>query len=129
MFGNSFNHAHKIFGYVIENWILHSSFYPIDGITYCSDDDRRKEVSNQFSVSLQGVMSGCIGALDGWVVKFKQPSCCNGVHHPASFYSCKGLYGIHVCAIIDKKRRILYCLSINWNLLQQGTCCSKRDIS
>lgn len=46
-----------------------------------------KEVSDQFFNASQGVMSGCIGALDGWVVKIKAPSCLDDVRDPASFYS------------------------------------------
>ena len=108
MFGNSFNHAHKIVGYVVENWLLHPSFYPINGIAYCSNDDRMSDVANQVFVASQGVISGCIGALDGWVVKIKPPSARDGVCDPASFYSCKGFYGLNVQAIVDIKKRVLY---------------------
>ncbi|KAL7428164.1 hypothetical protein ACHAXH_000770 [Discostella pseudostelligera] len=65
LFGISFNHAHKILGYVIQNWLTHPFFYPIDGIKYCSDEQRMREVSDHFFNASQGVMSGCIGALDG----------------------------------------------------------------
>lgn len=39
LFGNSFNHAHKIIGHVIEKWLLHPGFYPIDGIAYTTIHD------------------------------------------------------------------------------------------
>jgi len=108
IFGISFNHAHKIVNYTVDNWLMHPRFYPIDGIKYCSDDIQLQEVANQFCDASQGVMSGCIGALDGWVVKIKAPSRRDGVHDPASFYSRKGYYALNVQAIVDKKKRVLY---------------------
>ena len=108
LFGNSFNHAHKIVGHVVENWLLHPRFYPIDGIAYCRDESMMREVASQFHIASQGVMTGCIGALDGWVVKIKPPSVQDGVRDPASFYSRKGFYGLNVQAIVDKKKRVLY---------------------
>ncbi|KAL7480656.1 hypothetical protein ACHAW6_006331 [Cyclotella cf. meneghiniana] len=106
MFGNSFNHAHKIVAEVVENWLTHPLFNPIDGITYCSDDNRMREVSNEFHVSSQGVMSGCIGALDGWVVKVKQLSLCDGLKDPASFYSRKEENSHEVLNIIPQHSSI-----------------------
>jgi hypothetical protein len=108
MFGSSFNHAHKIVGEVVEKWLLHPQFYPINGIAYCSDEFQMREVAEQFHIASQGVMSGCIGALDGWIVKVKKPSTRDGVKDPASFYSRKGFFGVNVQAIVDKKKRILY---------------------
>ena len=108
LFGNSFNHAHKIVGSVVENWLLHPQFYPIDGTAYCRDQDRMRNVARQFHVASQGIMTGCIGAIDGWVVKVKPPSARDGVHDPASFYSRKGFFGINVQAIVDKNKRVLY---------------------
>jgi len=108
LFGISFNHAHKIMGYVIQNWLTHPFFYPIDGIKYCSDELRMREVSDHFFNASQGVMSGCIGALDGWVVKIRAPSRRDGVSDPASFYSRKGYHGLNVQAIVDKRKIFLY---------------------
>ena len=48
IFGISFNHAHKIVAYTVENWFLHPCFYPIDGIKYCCDDIQLQEVAKQF---------------------------------------------------------------------------------
>ena len=142
LFGNSFNHAHKIIGHVIEKWLLHPGFYPIDGIAYCRDENRMREVASQFNVASQGVMTGCIGALDGWVVKVKPPSVRDGVRDPASFYSRKGFYGVNVQAIVDKNKKVLYrsilsrgaehdstafknCSLYAWLLLNWNSLCEK----
>jgi hypothetical protein len=44
-----------------------------------------------------------------------KPSLLDGIQNPASFYSCKGFYGVNVQAIVDRKKRILY-----RNILSRG---------
>ena len=108
LFEISFNHMHKIFKHVIMKWLSHPSFYNINGIEYCSDDERMKEVALQFARGSNGVIGGCIGALDGWVVKIKKPSARDGVRNAKSFYSRKGFFAVNVQAIVDKKKRVLF---------------------
>jgi hypothetical protein len=108
LFESSFNHTHKIVKHVVKNWLTHESFYPINGIAYCQDDEKMEEVALQFSRASRGVINGCIGALDGWVVKIKKPSARDGVENPQSFYSRKGYYGINVQVIVDKRKRVLF---------------------
>ncbi len=98
-----FNHAHKIFKEVI-NWLTHDLFYPISGVEYCQDDARMNEVAMQFSNASNGVINGCIGALDGWVVKILKPLPRDNVFNALG----KGYFGINVQAIVDKKKRILF---------------------
>jgi hypothetical protein len=69
---------------------------------------KMQEVALQFSHASRGVINGCIGALDGWVVKIRKPSCHNGVENPQSLYSCMGFYGINVQVIVDKRKQILF---------------------
>ena len=104
----SFNHAHKIFNEVVTEWLCHPSFNAINGIKYCRDDDEMNAVAMQFSQSSNGVINGCIGALDGWLVKIKQPSSRDGVPNPQSFYSRNGYYAINVQVIVDKNKRVLF---------------------
>jgi hypothetical protein len=108
LFESSFNHTHKIVKYVVNNWLVHESFYPINGVAYCQDDEKIQEVALQFSCASRRVINGCIGALDGWVVKMRKPSRCNGVENPQSFYSRKGYFGIDVQVIVNKRKRILF---------------------
>lgn len=109
LFDTSFQHVYKIVREIIGNWLLHDLFCPINGVEYCSNDDRMNEVAMQFSESSGGVINGCIGALDGWVVKIQNPMKSDGVNNPQSFYSHKGYYAVNVQAIADKKKRILFC--------------------
>ena len=108
MFDFSFATAYKIFKHVISNWLSHESFCPIDGVKYCSDDNHMKSVALQFCESSLGIINGCIGALDGWIVKVQKPLKSDGVNNPQSFYSRKGYYGVNVQAICDKNKKILF---------------------
>jgi hypothetical protein len=71
LFESSFNHTYKIVKYVVQNWLIHESFYPINGVPYCQDDEKMLDVALQFACASRGVISGCVGVLDGWVVKIK----------------------------------------------------------
>jgi hypothetical protein len=53
-------------------------------------------------------MNGCIGALDGWMVKVQKPLKSDGANNPQSFYSQKGYNGVNVQVICDKKKKILF---------------------
>ena len=44
----SFSTLCKIIKYVMENWLSHELFCPIDGIEYCSNDARMASVALQF---------------------------------------------------------------------------------
>jgi hypothetical protein len=83
---------------------------------YCQDLDRMNEVARQFARGSSGVIGGCIGPIDGRIVKIKRPSKTDNVMDPKSFYSCKGFFGISVQAIADKKKRILF-----WSIESRGS--------
>jgi hypothetical protein len=72
LFESSFNHSRKIVKYVVKNRLVHESFKPTNGVAYCQNDAKMQEVAMQFSCASRGVINGCIGALDGWVVKIQK---------------------------------------------------------
>ena len=100
--------AYRIFRDVINNWILDDRLVKISGIDYTSDEERLEKVALEFARSSNGLFNGCIGAIDGWIVKIKKPSLSDNVTNPSSFYSRKGYFGLNVVAIVDQKKRILY---------------------
>jgi hypothetical protein len=69
---------------------------------------RCKKVALQFSWASRGVINGCIGALDGWIVKVQKPWKGDGVGKAAAFYSRKGYFGINFQVIVDKQKKILF---------------------
>ncbi len=74
-----------------------------------------RAVALQFTQSSRGVINGCIGALDGWLVKIKKPSQRDGVENPQSFYSRKGFYAINTQVIVDRTKRVLF-----WSIMSRG---------
>ena len=101
-------YAYQIFHDVIGKWILDDRLVKINGIDYCNNDARMQQVALEFARASNGVINGCIGALDGWIVKIAKPTKRDGVMNPKSFYSRKGFFGVSVQAIVDKKKRILF---------------------
>jgi hypothetical protein len=89
-------------------WILYDRLVKTNGMKYCQDEASMNEVALQFSRGSGGVIGGCIGAIDGWIVKIIRPSKRDDVMDPKSFYSTKGFFWISVLVIDDKKKRVLF---------------------
>jgi hypothetical protein len=102
IFKSTFNHANKLFVRIVNNWLCHSSFYPINGVAYLNDEKRMAKVATEFAQSSCGVINGCIGALDGWVVKIRKPTLnVDEVNEPSSFYSRKGYFSSHARKVLS----------------------------
>ena len=110
LFECGFSTAYQIFHAVVRKWICDKDcpLVKISGKDLINDDARMAAVALDFGRASSGLFSGCIGAIDGWVVKIRKPSKSDGVANPASFYSRKGFYGLNVVVICDRKKRILY---------------------
>jgi len=102
------SHAYAIFHDVIKNWILDDRLVKINGLDYVQDEERLQNVALEFALRSDGLFSGCIGAIDGWVVKIRKPTSKDNVTNPGSFFSRKGYFGLNVVAIVDRKKRVLY---------------------
>ena len=102
-------YSFNIFHDVIKNWILDERLVKIDGIDYVSDEQMLSKVALHFAQQSNGVLNGCIGAIDGWIVKTKMPmKTKDRVCNPTSFYSRKGYYGINVQVKVDKNKRVVF---------------------
>ncbi len=94
---------------VIDKWFLDDWLVTIDGVGYCMDKRKMECVARGFCKTSDGVFAGCIGAIDGWLVKIEKPSVRrDGVNNPASYYSRKGFYGENVQVIALHEKMILY---------------------
>jgi hypothetical protein len=109
LFETSFSYCYEIFHDVIKKWINDDNLIKINGEDYLNDDDRMMKVAGEFRRASNGLFSGAIGAIDGWLVRIKKPTWKKDrVKNAASFYSRKGFYAINVQVIVDRKKRVLY---------------------
>ena len=111
LFDVGFSTAYEIFHKVIKEWILDDRLVKINGVDYCKDEECMAKVAGDFAKRSNYVINGCIGALDGWIVKIRKPSISKDLYHcshPKSFFSRKGFFGLNVQAIVDSKKRILF---------------------
>ncbi|KAL7544549.1 hypothetical protein ACHAWF_007926 [Thalassiosira exigua] len=102
------SYAYDIFKDVLKNWILDDKLVKISGTDYVNDEERLAQVALEFSRASRGFFNGCIGAIDGWIVKIRKPNINDNVTNPGSFFSRKGYFGLNVVAIVDRKKRVLY---------------------
>ena len=87
IFGTGTSYPYEIFCKVICHWICQDFLVKINGIEYCEDEQRMEEVARDFGNYSNHLFGGCIGAIDGWIVKNRQPSKKDNVSTPKSFYS------------------------------------------
>ena len=60
----------------------------------------------EFGIKTNYIINGCIGALDGWLVKIKSPKF-SEVLNPGKYFSRKGFFALNVQAIVDKKKDLV----------------------
>lgn len=86
IFNMIFNNPYKIFHKVVEEWICNDSLVNINGLDYVTDEDEMEDVKIQFLSGSDGKINGCIGALDGCLVKIQKPTVkIDGVDNPIYF--------------------------------------------
>ena len=80
----------KFFREVVRDWICNEK---VISINYFDDvlenDEAIDRIRSNFAVKSGGVMRGCIGAVDGWLVKIKCPRL-DEVDNPGKYFSRKG---------------------------------------
>jgi hypothetical protein len=64
LFESSFNHTDKIFRSVIYNWLVHESYYPMNGVDYCWDKQQMHKVALQIILASRGLL---IAVLVHWM--------------------------------------------------------------
>ncbi len=110
-----YTYVYSIFHYVTERWICNEKVIAIELYNQIEleDESAMKEVATDFAQgSSKGIMYGCIGAIDGWLVKIKCPSKLEGVQNAGGFFSRKGYFALNVQVIVDKYKRVTW-FSIN----------------
>ena len=67
-------YAFEILHNVVSNWINDGKLVNINRQDYLNDDRRMAKNENNFTMGSKGLIKGEIGALNGWLVKIKQPT-------------------------------------------------------
>jgi hypothetical protein len=102
------DHARKISREVMEKWVCNDNVICINYFDQVlKDNGNREKISRLFSSRSDGVLDGCIGALDGWLVKIFCPTN-EEVENPGKYFSRKGFYALNVQVIVDMKKRVLW---------------------
>lgn len=103
------DHVRFISCRVMRNWFCHPGMIPsINLETQVLQDARAIDrIRKQFGRKSLGVMGGCIGAIDGWLVRIRCPKYCE-VKNPGKYFSRKGFYALNVQVIVDLKKRVLW---------------------
>ena len=109
IFGLYPKHCNIIMQNVLKNWIIATKIGGIDIYSYLSNKEAMSNVSNGFSHRSNEVLTGAIGALDGWLVRIVRPSLWrDGFKNVTAFFSRKGFYALNVQCIVDDKKRVLW---------------------
>ena len=91
-------------------------------IKYLINIEAMNRVSCGFSRRSNGVLKGCIGAIDGWLVKIRPNSWLDGAINPVPFYSRKGYYALNVQCIVDGRNKVLWAMYNNKGASHDSTC-------
>ena len=110
LYNVGYSHIYEIFHHCISEWICRDEVIKFPGIDYLDDFNAMQRTADLFRNSgcHGGILNGCIGALDGWIVKIRCPRESDGVGGTDEFYCRKGFYGINVQAIVDKNKLIIW---------------------
>ena len=98
----------EIARYVMKEWICRDDVIEINFYkNVLSNKQNMVRMRQDFAEKSYGLFSGCIGALDGWLVRINCPSMYS-CKNPGKYCSRKGFFAINVQAIVDKKKRIMW---------------------
>jgi hypothetical protein len=102
------DHVRSLTRAVMKDWFCNDDVMTIDFYRQVLQDSGAIErIRTEFADKTDGIFWGCIGALDGWLVKIHCPSL-RELHNPGKYFSRKGFHAINVQVIVDKKKRILW---------------------
>ena len=108
---------------VLENWIVAPNLGGMDIEKYLSNDDELERVSTGFSKRSNGLLTGAIGAIDGWLVKIQRPNFpLDGCKNIVGFFSRKGFYALNVQCLVDHNKKVLWASYDNRGSSHDSTC-------
>ena len=100
------NHISGLFKDVTKNWINKTLVIDVYG-DVLNNSARIESITRDFAVSSDGILKGCIGCIDGWLVSIIAPTL-KEVKNPGKYYARKGFYALNVQVICDKQKRAIW---------------------
>ena len=108
-----YTYCYEIFHDVIKDWINNDNIEKLKfpGLAYFKDVEAMQKNARAFQTcgTHGGIISGCVGALDGWLVKIRRPGIRGEVVGAIkNYFSRKGYYGVNVQAIVNRDKIVLW---------------------
>jgi hypothetical protein len=93
----------------VVRWINGSFHFPLPTFIKEENTEKLNQISLLFSDKSDGIITGCIGAIDGLAIRIQSPVIHqDNVPDPGNYYCRKGFFALNVQAICDSKKRILW---------------------
>ena len=90
--------------HTFKNWFCNDAVISINIYTQVLDNKTGQDrIRREFGESSGGIFNGCIGAVDGWLVRIRSPTLQEALN-AGKYFSRKGFFAINVQVIVDKKR-------------------------
>ena len=105
-----YTYTYEIFHYTLRHWINNDEVIKFPGLQYFDNVVEMKNNATKFQQTGThgGIISGCIGAIDGWLVKIRRPRTNDLAGHIASYFSRKGFYALNVQVLVNKDKSIIW---------------------
>lgn len=88
-----------------------------DEIRFPMTEHERRVVSDGFAKNSNGVLAGCLSAVDGWACAIRKPTLGRDCPNPSSYKNRKGFFAILVQAMCDADRLFTF-IAVD----SQGSC-------
>jgi DDE superfamily endonuclease len=107
-YGISSYMLYDIFHQTIQ-WINNTFVFPLPRYLIEENTEKLQEISELFSNRSNGIINGCIGAIDGIAIRIRSPNIIrDDVPDPGNYYCRKGFFALNAQAICDSKKRIIW---------------------
>jgi hypothetical protein len=91
------------------NWINKSFEFALPNYIKYENTNKLQQLALAFSDRSDGIINGCIGALDGVAIRIRSPWIeRDEVPDPGNYYCRKGFFALNVQAICDADKRIIW---------------------
>lgn len=100
------DHMRTMSGCVVREWLCHCDVLQMNfHDNVLNNVSNSLEIAARFGQKSNGIISGVIGSLDGWLVKIRCPKWWK-VKNPGEHHNRKGFHALNVQVIVDRDKRV-----------------------